>query len=168
MFGIVVPSPSVCELHPVVNAKYKKSPNDSMASSLSFQNCGPNTSRTESETDSEMSCRRRRRTGRRKGERERGRTDGGQSLSNAPRQNERAFQTTTRGFHFPISKEEKKRVPFDSNRPFDARELSLVVPRVASVGLASAHPHRRRCDSRSCLRVCALFYGVRRIKNPLK
>ena len=77
MFGIVVPSPSVCELHPVVNAKYKKSPNDSMASSLSFQNCGPNTSRTESETDSEMSCRRWRRTGRRKGERER--TDGGQS-----------------------------------------------------------------------------------------
>jgi hypothetical protein len=29
---------------------------------------------------------------------------------------------------------------------------------VASVGLASApRPHRRRCDSRSCLRVRALF-----------
>jgi hypothetical protein len=39
-----------------VNAKYKKSPKDSMASSLSFQNCGPNNSRTESETDSDMSC----------------------------------------------------------------------------------------------------------------
>ena len=67
-------------------------------------------------------------------------------------------QTTTRGFPFPISKE-KKRKPFDSNRPFDARELSLVAPRVASVGLASApRPHRRRCDSRSsCLRVRALF-----------
>ena len=66
-----------------------------------------------------------------------------------------------RGFHFPISKEEEKKrvVPFDSNRPFDARELSLVAPRVASVGLASApRPHRRRCDSRSsCLRVRALF-----------
>ena len=72
-----------------------------------------------------------------------------------------------RGFHFPISKEEEKKrvVPFDSNRPFDARELSLVAPRVASVGLASAppRPHRRRCDSRSCLRVRALFnmgFGV--------
>ena len=75
-----------------------------------------------------------------------------------------------RGFHFPISKEEEKKrvVPFDSNRPFDARELSLVAPRVASVELASARPHRHRCDSRSCLRVRALFYGVRRIKNPLK
>ena len=76
-------------------------------------------------------------------------------------------QTTTRGFHFPISKE-KKRKPFDSNRPFDARELSPVAPRVANVELASTRPHRHRCDSRSCLRVRALFYGVRRIKNPLK
>ena len=170
MFGIVVPSPSVCELHPVVNAKYKKSPNDSMASSLSFQNCGPNTSRTESETDSEMSCRRRRRTGRRKGERE----NRWRSVlvkhadTKRARVPQRALcQTTTRGFHFPISKE-KKRKPFDSNRPFDARELSPVAPRVASVELASARPHRHRCDSRSCLRVRALFYGVRRIKNPLK
>ena len=83
----------------------------------------------------------------------------------------RSKQRLYRGFHFPISKEEEKKrvVPFDSNRPFDARELSLVAPRVASVGLASApRPHRRRCDSRSCLRVRALFYGVRRIKNPLK
>ena len=54
---ILVPTfPSVCELHPVVNAKYKKSPKDLIASSLSFQNCGPNNSRTESETDSDMSC----------------------------------------------------------------------------------------------------------------
>ena len=163
MFGIVVPSPSVCELHPVVNAKYKKSPNDSMASSLSFQNCGPNTSRTESETDSETSCRRRRRrrTGRRKGER------GGEQMAvslcqtHRDKTSARSKQQLYRGFHFPISKEEEKKrvVPFDSNRPFDARELSLVAPRVASVGLASAppRPHRRRCDSRSCLRVRARF-----------
>ena len=155
MFGIFVPSPSVCELHPVVNAKYKKSPNDSMASSLSFQNCGPNTSRTESETDSEMSCRRRRRTGRRKGERER--TDGGQSLSNTPIQKERAFHNARcakqRLGDFIFQFQKRKSVPFDSNRPFDARELSLVALRVASVGLASARPHRHRCDSRSCLRV---------------
>jgi len=52
----VLPSPSVCELLPVVAAKYKKSPRDSIASSLSFQNCGPNTSLTVSETDSDTSC----------------------------------------------------------------------------------------------------------------
>ena len=171
MFGIVVPSPSVCELHPVVNAKYKKSPNDSMASSLSFQNCGPNTSRTESETDSETSCRRRRRrrTGRRKGEREREGENRWRSVFVKRTETKRARvpnNNDSRGFHFPISKEEEKKrvVPFDSNRPFDARELSLVAPRVASVGLASApRPHRRRCDSRSCLRVRALFnmgFGV--------
>ena len=51
----------------------------------------------------------------------------------------RSKQQLYRGFHFSNFKEEKKRVvPFDSNRPFDARELSLVAPRVASVGLASA------------------------------
>ena len=152
MFGIFVPSPSVCELHPVVNAKYKKSPNDSMASSLSFQNCGPNMSRTESETDSEMSCRRRRRTGRRKGERENRwrsvfvkHTDTKRARSNA--------RSKQRLGDFIFQFQKRKSVPFDSNRPFDARELSLVALRVASVGLASARPHRHRCDSRSCLRV---------------
>ena len=118
--------------------------------------------------DSETSCRRRRRrrTGRRKGER------GEQmavSLCQTHRDKTSARSKQLYRISFSTFKEEEKSALYLSIViVLLTRELSLVAPRVASVELASARPHRHRCDSRSCLRVRALFYGVRRIKNPLK